>query len=72
MEGDGANGCQLWSGRPERTTMSMSSKYFHSLKSQCGYQEKVSDLEDEMMQLQPDIVDVQRQPWRCGEALDTL
>ncbi|KAF6730069.1 Inhibitor of nuclear factor kappa-B kinase subunit beta [Oryzias melastigma] len=37
----------------------------------CG-QEKVSDLEDEMMQLQPDIVDVQRQPWRCGEALDTL
>uniref|UniRef100_A0A8C4EK94 IkappaB kinase n=1 Tax=Dicentrarchus labrax TaxID=13489 RepID=A0A8C4EK94_DICLA len=26
----------------------------------------------EMMQLQPDIVDVQRQPWRSGEALDTL
>uniref|UniRef100_A0AAQ5ZF43 IkappaB kinase n=1 Tax=Amphiprion ocellaris TaxID=80972 RepID=A0AAQ5ZF43_AMPOC len=25
-----------------------------------------------MMQLQPDIVDVQRQPWRSGEALDTL
>uniref|UniRef100_A0A8C8DVA1 IkappaB kinase n=1 Tax=Oryzias sinensis TaxID=183150 RepID=A0A8C8DVA1_9TELE len=38
----------------------------------CGHQAKVSELEDEMMQLQPDIVDVQRQPWRCGEALDTL
>uniref|UniRef100_A0A8C2ZPW2 IkappaB kinase n=1 Tax=Cyclopterus lumpus TaxID=8103 RepID=A0A8C2ZPW2_CYCLU len=37
----------------------------------CG-QAKVSELEDEMMQLQPDIVDVQRQPWRSGEALDTL
>eukprot|EP00064_Thunnus_orientalis_P013736 superscaffoldBa00002286_g13776 len=33
---------------------------------------KVSELEEEMMQLQPDIVDVQRQPWRSGEALDTL
>uniref|UniRef100_A0A8C2ZNI8 IkappaB kinase n=1 Tax=Cyclopterus lumpus TaxID=8103 RepID=A0A8C2ZNI8_CYCLU len=30
------------------------------------------ELCDEMMQLQPDIVDVQRQPWRSGEALDTL
>uniref|UniRef100_A0A8C4EIQ4 IkappaB kinase n=1 Tax=Dicentrarchus labrax TaxID=13489 RepID=A0A8C4EIQ4_DICLA len=30
------------------------------------------ELEEEMMQLQPDIVDVQRQPWRSGEALDTL
>ncbi|CAI5649771.1 unnamed protein product [Oreochromis niloticus] len=37
----------------------------------CG-QVKVSELEEEMMQLQPDIVDVQRQPWRSGEALDTL
>uniref|UniRef100_A0A8D3A0Z4 IkappaB kinase n=1 Tax=Scophthalmus maximus TaxID=52904 RepID=A0A8D3A0Z4_SCOMX len=33
---------------------------------------RVSELEEEMMQLQPDIVDVQRQPWRSGEALDTL
>ncbi|XP_026176556.1 inhibitor of nuclear factor kappa-B kinase subunit beta [Mastacembelus armatus] len=37
----------------------------------CG-QAKVSELEEEMMQLQQDIVDVQRQPWRSGEALDTL
>ncbi|KAG7221416.1 hypothetical protein INR49_017292 [Caranx melampygus] len=37
----------------------------------CG-QAKVSELEEEIMQLQPDIVDVQRQPWRSGEALDTL
>ncbi|XP_076005688.1 inhibitor of nuclear factor kappa-B kinase subunit beta [Genypterus blacodes] len=37
----------------------------------CG-QAKVSELEEEMMQLQPDIVDVQRQPGRSGEALDTL
>ncbi|KAK1893115.1 Inhibitor of nuclear factor kappa-B kinase subunit beta [Dissostichus eleginoides] len=37
----------------------------------CG-QAKVSELEEEMMQLQPDIVDVQRQPCRSGEALDTL
>lgn len=37
----------------------------------CG-QAKVCELEEEMMQLQPDIVDVQRQPWRSGEALDTL
>ncbi|KAI3372683.1 hypothetical protein L3Q82_023148, partial [Scortum barcoo] len=37
----------------------------------CG-QVKVSELEEEIMQLQPDIVDVQRQPWRSGEALDTL
>eukprot|EP00066_Takifugu_rubripes_P008645 XP_003974973.1 PREDICTED: inhibitor of nuclear factor kappa-B kinase subunit beta [Takifugu rubripes] len=35
-------------------------------------QARVSELEEEMMQLQPDIVDVQRQPWRSGEALDTL
>ncbi|KAK7934429.1 hypothetical protein WMY93_005325 [Mugilogobius chulae] len=35
-------------------------------------QAKVSELEEEMMHLQPDIVDVQRQPWRSGEALDTL
>lgn len=37
-----------------------------------GVQARVSELEEEMMQLQPDIVDVQRQPWRSGEALDTL
>ncbi|XP_034451431.1 inhibitor of nuclear factor kappa-B kinase subunit beta isoform X1 [Hippoglossus hippoglossus] len=37
----------------------------------CG-QANVSELEEEMMQLQQDIVDVQRQPWRSGEALDTL
>nr|XP_057926826.1 inhibitor of nuclear factor kappa-B kinase subunit beta [Doryrhamphus excisus] len=37
----------------------------------CG-QPKVSELEDEMMHLQQDILDVQRQPWRSGEALDTL
>ncbi|XP_071379994.1 inhibitor of nuclear factor kappa-B kinase subunit beta [Centroberyx affinis] len=37
----------------------------------CG-QAKVSELEEEMMQLQTDIVDLQRQPWRSGEALDTL
>lgn len=37
-----------------------------------GVQVRVSELEEEMMQLQPDIVDVQRQPWRSGEALDTL
>ncbi|XP_070689854.1 inhibitor of nuclear factor kappa-B kinase subunit beta [Pempheris klunzingeri] len=36
----------------------------------CG-KAKVNELEEEMMQLQPDIVDVQRQPWRSGEALDT-
>uniref|UniRef100_A0A8C5ERC8 IkappaB kinase n=1 Tax=Gouania willdenowi TaxID=441366 RepID=A0A8C5ERC8_GOUWI len=33
---------------------------------------QVNELEEEMMHLQPDIVDVQRQPWRSGEALDTL
>ncbi|KAM6930488.1 inhibitor of nuclear factor kappa-B kinase subunit beta [Xenentodon cancila] len=37
----------------------------------CG-QPKVSELEKEMMQLQSVIVEVQRQPWRSGEALDTL
>lgn len=37
----------------------------------CG-QAKVNELEEEMMLLQQDIVDVQRQPWRSGEALDTL
>ena len=34
--------------------------------------ESVSKLEEEMMMLQTDIVDLQRQPWRSGEALDTL
>ncbi|KAM8866303.1 inhibitor of nuclear factor kappa-B kinase subunit beta [Synchiropus picturatus] len=37
----------------------------------CG-QAKVSELEDEMMLLQQDIVDAQRQPWRSSEALETL
>ncbi|XP_041644217.1 inhibitor of nuclear factor kappa-B kinase subunit beta [Cheilinus undulatus] len=37
----------------------------------CG-QAKVSELEEEMLYLQQDIMDVQRQPWRSGEALDTL
>ncbi|KAM3867934.1 inhibitor of nuclear factor kappa-B kinase subunit beta [Diretmus argenteus] len=37
----------------------------------CG-QAKVNELEEEMMQLQTDIVELQRQPWRSGEALDTL
>lgn len=32
----------------------------------------MSDLDKEMMQLQPDIVDVQRQRYRSGETLDTL
>lgn len=36
------------------------------------FQAKVKELDEEMMQLQPDIVDVQRQPWRSGETLDTL
>uniref|UniRef100_A0A1A7X472 IkappaB kinase n=1 Tax=Iconisemion striatum TaxID=60296 RepID=A0A1A7X472_9TELE len=35
-------------------------------------QAKVMELEEEMMKLQPDIVDVQRQPWRSGETLETL
>uniref|UniRef100_A0A3Q3GRT9 IkappaB kinase n=1 Tax=Labrus bergylta TaxID=56723 RepID=A0A3Q3GRT9_9LABR len=34
--------------------------------------DQVGELEEEMMHLQQDIVDVQRQPWRSGEALDTL
>uniref|UniRef100_A0AAY5L850 IkappaB kinase n=1 Tax=Esox lucius TaxID=8010 RepID=A0AAY5L850_ESOLU len=38
----------------------------------CGQAEKVTELEEEMMLLQTDIVDLQRQPWRSGEALDTL
>uniref|UniRef100_A0A9R1SPF5 IkappaB kinase n=2 Tax=Cyprinus carpio TaxID=7962 RepID=A0A9R1SPF5_CYPCA len=35
----------------------------------CG---QVRGLEEEMMTLQTDIVDLQRQPWRSGEALETL
>ncbi|CAB1322093.1 unnamed protein product [Coregonus sp. 'balchen'] len=38
----------------------------------CGQAERVTELEEEMMLLQTDIVDLQRQPWRSGEALDTL
>ncbi|TRY96784.1 hypothetical protein DNTS_014504 [Danionella cerebrum] len=34
--------------------------------------EDVNKLEEEMMTLQTDIVDLQRQPWRSGEALETL
>lgn len=44
---------------------------FLKKKSCVGVQAKVSELEEEMMQLQPYIVDVQRQPWRSGETLDT-
>lgn len=29
-------------------------------------------LEEEMMKLQTDIVDLQRHPWRSGEALESL
>ncbi|XDV49636.1 hypothetical protein PO909_018848 [Leuciscus waleckii] len=35
----------------------------------CG---QVNKLEEEMMTLQTDIVELQRQPWRSGEALETL
>lgn len=38
----------------------------------CGQTEDVNKLEEEMMTLQTDIVDIQRQPWRSGEALETL
>ncbi|XP_063051510.1 inhibitor of nuclear factor kappa-B kinase subunit beta [Engraulis encrasicolus] len=35
-------------------------------------QDTVNNLEEEMMSLQTDIVDLQRQPWRNGEALESL
>ncbi|XP_076126461.1 inhibitor of nuclear factor kappa-B kinase subunit beta isoform X2 [Alosa pseudoharengus] len=38
----------------------------------CGQTEEVTKLEEEMMALQTDIVDLQRQPWRSGEALESL
>uniref|UniRef100_A0A8C9VM56 IkappaB kinase n=1 Tax=Scleropages formosus TaxID=113540 RepID=A0A8C9VM56_SCLFO len=39
----------------------------------CVFQaEEVTSLDEEMMALQTNIVDLQRQPWRSGEALDTL
>ncbi|XP_023688018.1 inhibitor of nuclear factor kappa-B kinase subunit beta [Paramormyrops kingsleyae] len=38
----------------------------------CAQTEEVSSLDEEMMSLQTHIVDIQRQPWRSGEALDTL
>ncbi|XP_059379381.1 inhibitor of nuclear factor kappa-B kinase subunit beta-like isoform X2 [Carassius carassius] len=38
----------------------------------CGQTEDVNKLEEEMMTFQTDIVDLQRQPWRSGEALETL
>ncbi|XP_031426035.1 inhibitor of nuclear factor kappa-B kinase subunit beta isoform X2 [Clupea harengus] len=38
----------------------------------CGQTEEVTKLEEEMMSLQTDIVDVQRQPWRSGETLELL
>lgn len=41
-------------------------------KACVGVQAKVNELDEEAMQLQSVIVDVQRQPWRSGEALDTL
>ncbi|KAA0714458.1 Inhibitor of nuclear factor kappa-B kinase subunit beta [Triplophysa tibetana] len=38
----------------------------------CAQTEDVNKLEEEMMSLQTDIVEIQRQPWRNGEALETL
>ncbi|KAL4646566.1 inhibitor of nuclear factor kappa-B kinase subunit beta [Arapaima gigas] len=38
----------------------------------CAQTEEVTSLDEEMMALQTNIVDLQRQPWRSGEALDTL
>uniref|UniRef100_A0A8C1NZI2 IkappaB kinase n=1 Tax=Cyprinus carpio TaxID=7962 RepID=A0A8C1NZI2_CYPCA len=38
----------------------------------CGQTEDVNKQEEEMMTLQTDIVDLQRQPWTSGEALETL
>uniref|UniRef100_W5NF13 IkappaB kinase n=1 Tax=Lepisosteus oculatus TaxID=7918 RepID=W5NF13_LEPOC len=38
----------------------------------CGQAEEVQQLDEQMMSLQTDIVDLQRQPWRYVEALDTL
>ncbi|KPP76018.1 inhibitor of nuclear factor kappa-B kinase subunit beta-like [Scleropages formosus] len=38
----------------------------------CAQAEEVTSLDEEMMALQTNIVDLQRQPWRSGEALDTL
>ncbi|MBN3297911.1 IKKB kinase, partial [Amia calva] len=38
----------------------------------CGQAEEVQQLDEEMMSLQTHIVDLQRYPWRYGEALDTL
>ncbi|XP_076859524.1 inhibitor of nuclear factor kappa-B kinase subunit beta [Brachyhypopomus gauderio] len=37
-----------------------------------GQTEDVNLLEEEMMKLQTDIVDLQRHPWRSGEALESL
>ncbi|TTB27303.1 Inhibitor of nuclear factor kappa-B kinase subunit beta [Bagarius yarrelli] len=37
-----------------------------------GQIDDVTMLEEEMMKLQTDIVDLQRQPWRSGEALESL
>ncbi|KAL6458678.1 hypothetical protein MHYP_G00321500 [Metynnis hypsauchen] len=37
-----------------------------------GQTEDVTTLEEEMMKLQTDIVDLQRHPWRSGEALESL
>uniref|UniRef100_A0A4W4E0L2 IkappaB kinase n=1 Tax=Electrophorus electricus TaxID=8005 RepID=A0A4W4E0L2_ELEEL len=37
-----------------------------------GQTEDVNILEEEMMKLQTDIVDLQRHPWRSGEALESL
>ncbi|CAL8345558.1 unnamed protein product [Lota lota] len=46
-------------------------KEMEQTAASCG-QARVSELEEEMMMLQTDIVELQRQPWRSGEALETL
>ncbi|KAJ8285974.1 hypothetical protein GJAV_G00033070 [Gymnothorax javanicus] len=38
----------------------------------CFQANEVTDLDEEMMSLQTEIVDLQRQPWRCSETLDIL
>ncbi|XP_030214877.1 inhibitor of nuclear factor kappa-B kinase subunit beta isoform X1 [Gadus morhua] len=46
-------------------------KEMEQTAASCG-QARVSELEEEMMMLQTDIVELQRQPWRSGEVLETL
>lgn len=75
MEVDGADCFQLRSGTVwcvSTVCVFVCSLLFLKKTNSCvGVQAKVSELEEEMMQLQPYIVDVQRQPWRSGETLDT-